>query len=341
MITLPNLDSNSASNYARQLKLILKLKADPEVKFNLTAIRKCEPFAMLLVGLTIRNILHGKKVSAVGLNEINKYAGSMCFYDFIGVKNIGIRVNDRIGTSKHIPITILNKQSIIDISKKKRISFNDALREYSIRIAKVLSKSHQNTEFAFEYLVREMIRNIFEHSGSEQAYICGQYWPTYDLIEIAIADEGTGLKKSLQSNMNYINLIHDDETAIKYAMMPGVSKSFNRRNNPDLNPDGNSGFGLFVVSELCIALKGTFCLTSGNYSKYISTNIYNDNIHKIGIKSDHSGTAVMMRIRPSYLEDFDNIFDEIITKGENLAKKNSLAFREASRLSKQISKDLL
>lgn len=340
MITIPNLETYNSVEKARSLKGILLLTQEPKVKFNLTAIRNCDPYAMLVVGLAIRDILHDREVEVESLNYINEYAGSMCFYDFIGVKNIGFKVNSRIGSNKHIPITIVQKESLMNECRKHNIDFIDALRKYSYRVAKVLSRSYPKSEIAFEYLIREMIRNIFEHSESECAYICGQYWPSYNLIEIAIADDGIGIKESLKTNMNYKNLIENDSEAIKLAMMPGISKSYSKSRNPMVNPDGNSGFGLYVVSELCLALKGSFYITSGRHSKFISSNTKNDDIFVSEFNSNHSGTAVMIRIRPTMLGDFEAIFDSIIEKGEKLAKENKLAFNKASSLSRKLSIDL-
>ncbi|MDE8044262.1 ATP-binding protein [Erysipelothrix rhusiopathiae] len=340
MITIPNLSTYNSIESARTLKANLILNQEPKVKFNLTAIRNCDPFAMIIVGLAIRDILHDREVIAENLNDINDYAGSMCFYDFIGVKNLGLKVNSRSGSTKHIPITIVRKSILMEKCRNQNKEFIDALREYSFRVAKVLSRNYPESEIAFEYLIREMIRNIFEHSESECAYICGQYWPSYDLIEIAIADDGIGIKNSLKSNMNYINLIENDNDAIKLAMRPGVSKSYSKSENPIFNPDKNSGFGLYVVSELCIALDGSFIITSGRNSKHIGRSSENSGLLIKESISNHNGTAIMIRIKPTMLVDFDNIFDSIIEKGEELAKQDKLAFSKSSSLSRKLSRDL-
>ena len=61
------------------------------------------------------------------------------------------------------------------------------------------------------YLIREILRNIPEHAEESSAWICGQYWND-QTAEIAIVDEGIGIKKSLQRNSIHRAYATDDES---------------------------------------------------------------------------------------------------------------------------------
>jgi anti-sigma regulatory factor (Ser/Thr protein kinase) len=37
--------------------------------------------------------------------------------------------------------------------------------------------------------IREIIRNVVQYSGSETVYVCAQYWPQKEQVEVGIVDE--------------------------------------------------------------------------------------------------------------------------------------------------------
>jgi hypothetical protein len=51
---------------------------------------------------------------------------------------------------------------------------------------------------SLSYSLRELIRNVFEHSGSDRMLYCAQYWPAKQKVEVCILDRGVGIRQSLK-----------------------------------------------------------------------------------------------------------------------------------------------
>lgn len=112
------------------------------------------------------------------------------------------------------------------------------------------------------------MRNIPEHADTDKMWICGQYWPSDDLVKIAIIDEGIGICRSMIKNKAHRECIKTRLSAIEMALKADISESFFPSSKQKRNDDiwANSGFGLYTVSEICKKLGGNFCIISyGNY----------------------------------------------------------------------------
>lgn len=72
-----------------------------------------------------------------------------------------------------------------------------------------------------QYSIREILRNSAEHNEGESVSILAQYWPTKDLAEIVIIDDGIGVPHSLYGN-GYVECANSRE-ALKFALLPGIS----------------------------------------------------------------------------------------------------------------------
>ena len=90
---------------------------------------------------------------------------------------------------------------------------------------------------------------------------------TNELAEIAIVDEGIGIYESLTQNTSHKEYITDNITALKWALKAGISEAFGpSKKQKSQDSWANSGFGLYMVNEICKHLNGSFCLISyGNY----------------------------------------------------------------------------
>jgi hypothetical protein len=145
--------------------------------------------------------------------------------------------------------------------------------EYASRLATVVSGSQEQTELwlALEYSFREMIRNGLEHSFSDEVWIAAMSWHQDDYVQLAILDEGIGIRKSFVANRPDL----DDSAALQYALQPGVSSKSSRRRSaeaeerlmeefPDTDPKAydNSGYGLTFTYELA-KRAGRFSIASG------------------------------------------------------------------------------
>lgn len=148
------------------------------------------------------------------------------------------------------------------------------------RIAKVeLEKYNLSIKYKnfCAYLMREIMRNVVEHSEADNFILC-LYYNEFGDFGFEVIDEGIGIKKSLNSNPMYS--VKDDKTALAFAVRPGITKSWRRDPLRD-EVWQNSGFGLYMVSNIVSDIGGKFEIESGN-SKIVVKN---------GIKQYQNGKA--------------------------------------------------
>lgn len=90
----------------------------------------------------------------------------------------------------------------------------------------------------------------------------------------------------------------------------------------------NSGFGLYMISQICRSLGGWLTLVSGtDCLRYYDKSIALKNTF-------FNGTAVGIRIQPSKIMNFQKTIDDIRRNGELEAKSIKHAFKTASSPSK-------
>lgn len=89
--------------------------------------------------------------------------------------------------------------------------------------------SNNNLKALLHYCIREIIRNTLEHNEKYQqsvsndlcsVYIAAQRHNTKGLTELAFADNGVGIKRTLLDSKHQIQ---DDLDALKTALQPGIS----------------------------------------------------------------------------------------------------------------------
>ena len=155
----------------------------------------------------------------------------------------------------------------------------------------------------FEFVVREIIRNIFDHSQTTHFYYGSQLYPATNSVELVIADLGLGLLKTIPFDIeeSWFNQ-PTDEDAIRKAMIPGLSALSNHAYAPE--DYKNSGYGFALVRRIVERTKGIFSIASGK--KTISYSYSGENIENCDIK----GTLIRMRINLDRLNTVD--FDEIL-----------------------------
>ena len=153
-------------------------------------------------------------------------------------------------------------------------------------------------------------------------FIVAQKWDD-GFAEIAIADQGIGLTESLKES----HKINSSEEAISLAIKPGISSDSSPENDDKWQ---NSGFGLYVVSELG-SMMGEFALASDGKIMFASngnTSWYDVPIH---------GTAVKLKINTNEADYWPNVQLQIVSQGENLAKDIPGSKKRASKMSKTSS----
>ena len=181
------------------------------------------------------------------------------------------------------------------------------------------------------YSIREILRNVLEHSQSPVLEYCAQYWPSQDRVEIAILDRGIGIHKSLSFNP-YLKL-EDEQHALNLSLLPGVSgKAYQGSVTTNDGEWANSGYGLFMAHRLC-SLEGVFFLGSKSASLRLEGN------KKERLPFNFSGTAVCMVFRPSRIGNVSQALKTFEKEGAEIARTIAGTVLDASTASKMLSRD--
>lgn len=324
---------------AKSIKELLKKDID-SVTFELSARGSVEPFGMLLIGSVLRQFCSDfKGAVSVNLDSVNSYAGTMGFYQyaFPGCTE-GKAPGEALGSNQYIPISKICVNKLREDYRQKGLFLEDGhlIEKEATHLADVLVGSNKELKILLTYLLREMMRNTPEHAESHEIWICAQFWPRSDWAEIGLLDEGIGVFRSLTKNAHHREYINDEKSALYWATKAGISQAF----SPDKKDKGgddwsNSGFGLYMASQICKKLGGEFHIASKNH--YLAVEQY----RTVDKPTYCLGTAVRMRIKRSELKTAAQlIIDETRNEGEHLAKNTRTAFKHASLPSRGLMEKL-
>lgn len=236
----------------------------------------------------------------VALNYKNhSYPAHMGFFQAFGL-NHGNAPGEAPGSSTYIPLTLLDVADIEQEAVRRFLNPGDVIEEKAAQIAQLLIRQAEgNLIDTLTFSIREIMRNVVEHSGSGVIEYCGQYWPTQNMVEVAILDVGEGVRYGLRNNPD-LNITCDRD-ALHLALLPGVSgkmyRGVKRRSNDAWQ---NSGFGLYMTSRICRA-GGSFFIASNN------AGILLDNAGKHDRQTSYQGTALRLRFNTSALTNYDEM----------------------------------
>lgn len=309
---------------------------EERVLIDFSKMGRIEPFAMVYVAKHIRDFIRsntGTTVSCSG--HLNKdYAANMAFFRAFGLRH-GREPNCVDGNDRFVPFTILRTQTIADEAKKNWEAEQEIVERRAEHLAKILAQEETgNLVDALTFSVREIMRNVVEHSTSKTIEYCAQFWPSYGKVEIAIVDGGIGLRATLKSNP-YIQ-VESDSDAIQQALMPAISsKNFEGLRIDRNNPWHNSGFGLYMSSRIC-RLGGSFLICSGDHGILLNEN------GKKHIELGHriKGTAVRMVLNTNKLTALSGMLSKFRSDGYEIAKTiKGVGMYDASAASQMLSRD--
>jgi len=315
---------------------IEKCAGDETVRINFSRMGRIEPFIMLYVAKFIREFNKNNKgttVTCLGFAD-KDYAANMAFFRAFGLKH-GREPNCTQGNDRFVPFTILRTRTITDEAGQEFKVEQDIIEERAGQLAKILSQQNDtNLVDALTFSIREIMRNVLEHSNSKSIEYCAQYWPSYSKVEIAISDNGIGLKQSLGSNP-YVQ-VSTDSDAIQQALMPAISSKNYKGARIDTNdPWHNSGFGLYMSSRIC-RMGGSFLVCSGNHAILLNGN----GKQHLGLTHQCSGTVIRMVLNTSKLSNLNDMLAKFREEGYEVAKEiKGVGVYKASAASQMLSKD--
>lgn len=338
-IYIPNMELVGTLKFASEIFFKIP-EDDDKVVFDFSKMSNFDPLPMLIMGITIRNYRQQfpeKKFYIEGYSD-KGYACTMGFFKYISESlDIGRLPGESNGSNNYIPITPIK---VDELQKKEYAQGNymivgELIEKEAGRLAQIVDRGNKELHKLLTYLIREILRNIPEHAMTNTMWVCGQYWPTFKLAEIAIADEGIGIYNSIIQNSAHKEYITSNEKALQWALKAGISEAF-RPSMKQKSTDewANSGFGLYMVSKICKHLNGSFCIIS--YGNYIL-------IDNHGIKhgeTNFQGTAIRMRIPSKKIKSAQAIISEIASQGEIEARVIRNAFKKASTPSKGLMAEL-
>lgn len=294
--------------------------------FDYSSTYTYDPFSMLYMISAIREKIKSNQGKDFEIrypkdSQNVSYAGHMGFFKSFSFDAFGKRPGEAMGGRNYLPVTLIDVQN--DFSYNDDIGIQ--IEKKSFALSRVLTQD-DNLSKIYTYLIREMLRNSIEHSRDKKVWICAQYWPTYNLAEIGILDNGIGVRNSLESNQFFKAMIHNDEEALKLSLLPGITEEYGKRQKP-YEEWQNSGYGLYVASELCTRLGGTFMIVSGDKALFKSKD------KSELINTIHNGTAIRITLKPQGLPKYENVIKDIVEDGEKLAKTIKNTVKKASKSS--------
>lgn len=208
---------------------------------NCAAPRFLKPFHFVTLGLAVKQA----GWSALELpEELKSYAVRMQLWEAVGIKTPHpMKKNPPKGN--FLPVEALhNSNKHVDRITNHLVDL----------IKKNVSKEYRES---LSICLQEIANNFFDHANvvdGSPCLICAQSWPKGNLVQIAIADTGIGIRKSLSGNeeLSYeLSTYNACKLASKYGVTskPGTC---------------HSGFGLALANDLMAKSNGTYVLLSGN-----------------------------------------------------------------------------
>lgn len=295
---------------------LAELPALDEVQFDFSNVNFATPGWMISVGAALRQFREEHKevaCKAVNFHHLT-YPAHAGFFQFFGMK-FGRPTAAANSNERFIPITPILVDDIKDEAIEQMEHHGETLQRTSEELVEVLLQASGTPAFeALSYAMREMLRNVVEHSGSADLAYVAQFWPGTGRAEIAITDRGIGLARSLSSNPK-IGSVSDDQ-ALDLGVQPGVS-SKTWRKQPSRSDWNNSGYGLYMVRGLCVASGGSLTITSGSLARTWSPKAVNT------VPAHLQGTTVILQLNSDNLEGIDRELEKL--RGEARGGKPSPA----------------
>lgn len=290
-----------------------------ELVFDLTKYSETNPFSNLVLINSLRRYKkdHPELVLRCKPKEQGGYLSHIGFYQAIGI-DYGKMPGEARANPNYVPVT--------------RLSFNHTFYYEIEHLASQLAATIQfdkGLQNFLAYIFVETIRNTYEHAGMEKpnVLVAAQNWPSYNMLEVAIADDGCGVKASLEKHF-----AKEELGLLKYAIRPGISAKSNYRYTMKNDPWRNSGYGLYMIKESALAYNGNFTICSGGYGLRYFISEDGKPIETV-YETDYQGTALGIRFRTNLDKDFSKIRRDIQMNGELLAAQTEGAIRSASKSS--------
>jgi len=324
-------------NFQGAMDYSQRLHAMPYAKhyvIDMQHLSEVTPFGMLYFSAQIRSCQNKRPDSTWELinHRRHTYAFHMGFFSSSGF--IDTESNSQLNKDdeniRYIKISKLKIRDLHIEAGQGATLVQEVLEIKAQQMAAILTRGQTNDAYSIlQFSLREIMRNVVEHSNADYIWYAAQYWPMRQYAELSILDEGIGIRSSLSRNP-HLNLT-SDFSALHTSLMPGISGVAYAGKPPNRPNDwANSGYGLFMLSELC-SLEGEFSLSSG------TSTLLRENGTEKSLNSDFSGTALRLGININSIGKFGEMMTSLNKKGEEIAKSDVHSVKKASSSSKQLT----
>jgi hypothetical protein len=299
-------------------------KADKYI-FDFSAANHFEPISLLYLSSEIRfcRDRHPERDFRASNYKSSTYAAHMGFFQAFGLNFGSYPTNDLRGwnNTTYIPIRILDADEVRKAAAERMLPVGEYIDNVVKDLTKILVQDTSvNTYGVLAYSLREIFRNVVEHSETGQFAFCAQYWPSKHKASLAILDRGIGIKASLSDNP-YLNIETDFE-AIQQALLPGISgKMYKGKKKNHYDHWQNSGYGLYMTSEIC-KKGGSFFIASGHAAMKFEAEV------KQTFELFVPGTLIEITIDTNQIAKVENMLMELSSNVKT--KKGSLKPSKAS-----------
>jgi hypothetical protein len=276
-----------------------------EFEFDFTDLKNVDPFSLLFVSSEIQRCksrFNESRFTATNYDHCT-YPAHMGFFQAFGM-DFGKRPGEAKGSATYIPINIYNTSDIRQEAGELMINPAELLESKAKVIAKILTRSENGDLYeVLTYCLREIFRNVIEHSNADQFGFCAQFRPSLNRVSFSIIDRGIGLKESLSANPTL--KLNNDEEAIRASLQPAVSgKIYKGQKRKPKGEWANSGYGLFMTSNIC-KRGGGFFMASGDIGYYVSEN--NEKL----LTTPFKGTALNLALDTNRIKGLQTMLREI------------------------------
>lgn len=309
-IPLPkSLEPTSIAAFALELH---DMPIAEEYMFDFGNVRRFPPFSMLFLASIFRSFRDARpEARRRAMNyEKHEYAAHLGFFQSFGLDH-GKSPGAASGSNRYIPIT---EYSVAEIEREASDNFletGDVIEKKATELAEILTQQEAGVlQDTLTYSIREIIRNVVEHSEADTVFVCAQYWPQLEQVEVGIVDNGIGIHAALTQNPAHEGLTEDE--ALELALMPGISG--NPFAGKGHNVWNNSGYGLYMTNRIC-RNGGNFLICSGGHGI--------DLTHENGkqeIQTDFQGTAIRLFINTKNMKNLTERLAEFREQGRETAR---------------------
>jgi len=310
IISVPaKLDTLAALRVASDIE---NAAANGDVTIDFARLEIPEPFAMLHLACAARDQRERGKKFTILNGDPNSYAARMGLLGEFDARyertEHGASENGRF-----MAIRALSRGELHQTAKEINAAYvADAIEVISLKLGCILTQDASPVlTYALSYCLREIVRNAYEHGEADEILVCAQYRPAADRVDLAIADRGRGILRTLRRNRRI--KIDTAMEAVKVALLPGISGVPVSRSD-EANPWANSGYGLFMTHRICRE-GGVFTICSGDALIRLTSN------RKIERVSMPVGTVIGLTVRLDLLCRLDRAaLRRISAEGERIAK---------------------